>query len=456
MAWHHPRFGDANAIWRIETEMEMKNIKRMGMLLGCAACMATANPVWAQTPTAAQGEVTVHVSSQKMALAVLPLNASGNDTLLSQVDAVLSHTLTLTGLFQSIPVASFLPGLRQENLSQTDYAKWHNSGATALIKGDIRKSGNGYFVDFGLFDISGEKRIALPWKAQETHADKVLDAVYSFVNAVVGYYTGEPGFFGQSMLAVSRDGRGKDARVVSMLTDGTRVSRVTRSTSIEMLPAWGPEGSVLLTSYAKGNPDLYIVRGGKGKRISSHPGMNSGASYCAGNGRIALTLAKDGDAEIYTMAQDGSDLRRLTTNRAIDTSPAWSPDCSKIAFVSDRAGSPQIYIMDANGANLTRLTTIGRYNANPSWNKYGIIAFSARDEMNNLDIYTIRDDGSDLTRITQQQGKNDKPTWSPCGRYIAYSSTRDGASRIYISTADGKSQAPVTTTGWFENPVWGH
>lgn len=436
----------------------MQNKRRHGYWLFAGICAFSffSTSSYAQTVNAPSGEVTVHVSSQKIALAVLPLAESSKADLVSQIDDTLAHTLSLSGIFNLIPHASFMPGLTKETMAATDYAKWHISGASALIKGEVRSSGTGYWLDLGLFDVDGSKRVSLSWRAKTVSSSNVRSAVYEFVNAVVAYYTGEPGFFGQTMLAVSREGRGKNARIVSMLTDGSSVSRVTKSSAIEMLPAWGPSGSVLLTSYAKGNPDLYVVRGGNGKRISSHPGMNSGAAYCAGNGRIALTLAKDGDAEIYTMASDGSDLRRLTTNRAIDTSPTWSPDCSKIAFVSDRAGSPQIYTMNADGSGVTRLTTVGKYNSNPAWSKNDVIAFSARDDANNLDIFTIRSDGSDLTRVTQQQGKNDKPTWSPCGRYIAFSSTRDGASRIYISTADGKSQIAATTSGWFENPVWGH
>ena len=111
--------------------------------------------------------------------------------------------------------------------------------------------------------------------------------------------------------------------------------------------------------------------------------------------------------------------------------------------------------MNADGSGVTRVTTVGNYNTNPDWSKNNVIAFSARDENHSLDIYTIKTDGSDLTRITQQQGKNDKPSWSPDGNYIAFSSTRDGGSRIYISTADGRSQVAATTSGWYENPVWG-
>ena len=415
-----------------------------------SACF-TAVSASAQTPVPADTAITIQVASKRMTLAIAP--AQGDS--ISELDKLLNHTLQLTGLFDMVPQASFLPGLSTEKLANTNYDQWYASGASVVVKTEVKKVGSSVTLDFGLFDAASKKRIELDYGAKTASADSYRKVVYNFVNAVMLYFTGEPGFFGQSLLAVTRENKGKGARVVQMTTDGSGISRVTKSNAIEMLPAWGPSGSILLTSYAKGNPDLYTVTGGAGHRISSHPGMNSGASYCAGNGRIALTLSKDGDAEIYTMSASGGDLRRLTNNRAIDTSPVWSPDCSKIAFVSDRGGNPQIYTMSADGSGVTRLTMLGKYNTNPAWGKKGLIAFSARDEQNSLDIYVINEDGSDLTRITQQQGKNDKPTWSPDGRYLAFSSTRDGSSRIYISTADGKSQNAATTSGWYENPVWG-
>lgn len=408
----------------------------------------------AQTPTAVNDTAfTVQVGSQRMSLAIAPAHASG--ALAADLDKLLNHTLQLTGLFDIIPAASILPGLTNETLATTNYDRWFASGATVVIKADVKQTGDSISLDFGLYDVQGGKRIDLDYGTKTTSSANYKSVVYAFVNAVVKYFTGEEGFFGQSLLATTRDGKGKGSRVVQMTTDGSGISKVTKSSAIEMLPAWGPGGSILLTSYAKGNPDLYIVTGGAGKRISSHPGMNSGAAYCAGNGRIALTLSKDGDAEIYTMKPDGSDLRRLTNNNAIDTSPAWSPDCSRIAFVSDRGGNPQIYTMNSDGSNVSRLTHVGNYNTNPVWSKRDQIAFSARDEYKGLDIFVINADGSDLTRITQQQGKNDKPAWSPDGRYLAFSSTRDGGSKIYISTADGKSQNAATPSGWYENPVWG-
>ena len=67
------------------------------------------------------------------------------------------------------------------------------------------------------------------------------------------------------------------------------------------------------------------------------------------------------------MNRDGSNVRRLTNNPAIDTTPTWSPNGTQIAFTSDRAGTPQIYIVGADGLNLRRITTNESYADRPTW-----------------------------------------------------------------------------------------
>ncbi len=56
---------------------------------------------------------------------------------------------------------------------------------------------------------------------------------------------------------------------------------------------------------------------------------------------------RDGDAEIYVMDVDGSDVTRLT-NSGWAWSPSWSSDGSRIAFMSGRDGDAEIYVMDVD------------------------------------------------------------------------------------------------------------
>ena len=96
--------------------------------------------------------------------------------------------------------------------------------------------------------------------------------------------------------------------------------------------------------------------------------MNTGASWSPDGSKIAVTLSKDGNPEIYVIsAGDGSVLTRITDNKAIDTSPAWSPDGASIAIVSDREGGPQIFVAPAGGGAAKRVSKNGSYNTTPAW-----------------------------------------------------------------------------------------
>ena len=71
--------------------------------------------------------------------------------------------------------------------------------------------------------------------------------------------------------------------------------------------------------------------------------------------KIAFVSRRDGNAEIYVMNADGSQLRNLTRNTVGDRNPVWSPDGRRIAFESNW----QVNVMNADGSGQRRLTRSG-------------------------------------------------------------------------------------------------
>jgi len=73
--------------------------------------------------------------------------------------------------------------------------------------------------------------------------------------------------------------------------------------------------------------------------------------------KIAFISTHDGDPEIFVMNANGTGLRKLTDNTAVDAAPSWSPDGGKIVFTSDRSGSFELYSMNSDGSQQQMIPT---------------------------------------------------------------------------------------------------
>ena len=73
--------------------------------------------------------------------------------------------------------------------------------------------------------------------------------------------------------------------------------------------------------------------------------------------KLAFISTHDGDPEIFVMNADGTGLKKLTENTAVDAAPSWSPDGGKIVFTSDRSGAFELYRMNADGSQQQMIPT---------------------------------------------------------------------------------------------------
>ena len=182
------------------------------------------------------------------------------------------------------------------------------------------------------------------------------------------------------------------------------------------------------------------------------------ATFRGSNGSIGFFSNRttpenpEGDYEIFSMNPDGSTIKQLTHNAALDWEPAVSPDGQRIAFFSDREGNNEIYLMNADGTGQTRLTNNSARDQYPIFSPDGntIIFQSLRD--GNWEIYAMNVDGSGTpTNLTRNPNDDGEPAFSPNGTNIAFVSWRDGLGEIYTMNPDGSNQTRLTHEGLLAN-----
>lgn len=85
----------------------------------------------------------------------------------------------------------------------------------------------------------------------------------------------------------------------------------------------------------------------------------------------------------------------------------------------------------------------------------GQIIYCSEDD-GDFEIYSVNADGSEVTQLTKNDDKDTNPACSPDGKFIAFSSQRDGNSEIYVMDVSGNNQINISNTPkyWEIMPQW--
>jgi Tol biopolymer transport system component len=141
------------------------------------------------------------------------------------------------------------------------------------------------------------------------------------------------------------------------------------------------------------------------------------AAFPGENGRIAYS-----NADILTVLPDGSGLRQLTDDSAIDSGPSWSPDGRRLVFTSspELLAPSRVVTINADGGDRRTVVAGRRCCGSASFSPTGRrILYTT-----GYSIRTIRSDGTDPRRVLSSRrlwgGQLISPKYSPSGRRIVF------------------------------------
>ena len=374
---------------------------------------------------------------------------------------VLGNDLDFTGFFESMDPAAFLEeesnSLTVENIR---FENWAAIKAELLVKAGYTCVGQNLELEFRLYDVSQGRQVVA--KRFFGRIDEFRTLMHRAGNEIVLEVTGFESVFLTQLAFVDNSSGNKEIFVSDF--DGCNLRQITFDKNIALFPKWSPKGDKLsFNSFKSGSLQLYIkdMLTGTISRVPGREGMNLGGRWTPDGRNLALTLSHEGDADLYQIDLEGRITRRLTSRDGIDVSPAFSPDGTKMAFVSDRSGTPQIYVKDLVDGTERRITYFpegeGQYNSSPHWSVRNQIVFSSLYGRHH-EIFVIDPKGESMQRLTglnEDQGNNEEPCWSPDGRYIIYSSNREGSYHLYMMNINGHNQRKITNSrGSQTSPSW--
>jgi TolB protein len=172
------------------------------------------------------------------------------------------------------------------------------------------------------------------------------------------------------------------------------------------------------TSLSDFRPTIYksnLATGAK-RAIISSDGMAVCSDVSEDGNKLLLTLAPNGQPDIYLYDVITNDKKRITDFSGIDVNGQFMGN-DTIAFVSNRLGNPNIFSKKMNSSAITQLVYEGKNNSTFTTHR-NLLVYKSRDG-SGFDLHMISLNNNGIKRLTSS-GDNDYPRFSYDGDAILH------------------------------------
>lgn len=170
--------------------------------------------------------------------------------------------------------------------------------------------------------------------------------------------------------------------------------------------------------------------------ISDESPLPFGADW-TNDGRIVYSATDDGNADIFTISEDGSERKQLTSDPSAEISPKLSADGRFLIFMSNRTGQMDVWRADANGTNTKQLTANGNVKDAIISPDGETVFYLVQDSETQVEtLWRVSINGENPTQLTDRATRS--PRISPDGKTIAcyISNPETSAMRLALVSAE--------------------
>ena len=166
---------------------------------------------------------------------------------------------------------------------------------------------------------------------------------------------------------------------------------------------------------------------------------------------------------IWVMDWDGKNMKKITRERTVHISPAWSTDGKHIAYTAyayhpkAKRRNADLFMYELLTGKRWLLSYRKGINSGAHFNPDGETMLLTLSQNGSPDIFRMNKDGTNIKRLTRgpNRSMNVEPAMSPDGKKIAFSSDRSGKPMIYVMNSDGTMPKRVTFAGKYNaTPAW--
>jgi TolB protein len=184
------------------------------------------------------------------------------------------------------------------------------------------------------------------------------------------------------------------------------------------------------------------------------------AAISPDNKKIVFSSTRSGDVDLFLLDLEKNQMRQLTGDEGFDGFARFSPDGKQIVFSGSRKMGKEVsvyrrnllqgnvdlteaelYVIDVDGSNLRQLTANGALNTQPTFSPSGeavVFASNMHDtSRTDMAIYVMKLNGEQPVMCLNSAASEEYPMFSPDGRKIVFVSDRGaktkGERNIFIA-----------------------